>query len=80
MIAYGDLDWVFEYHPPIKSTGPSGSVDQEKTYTEIREAAKSFAKVILSLTPACGDQDNAIRLVRQAMHMANSSIALQGRC
>lgn len=60
----------FTYHPP---TG-----DQVPRYNELREAAKTFALAIARLTPSSPDQTVAIRHVRDAVMVANASIACGG--
>ena len=62
-----NLEDVFTYHAP---TG-----DQPAKYQRIREAAKHFAAVILEDVPTCGDQQAAIRHVREAAFTANAAIA-----
>lgn len=64
------IDYLFTFHD-----------DPDKTphYIEIREAAKSFAKVLIRHTPACADRTAAIRKVREAVMTANAAIALSGR-
>jgi hypothetical protein len=62
---------VFSYHAPKPG--------QTEKYEELRNAAFSFAKAILELTPTCADQQAAIRLVREATMTANAAIALEGK-
>lgn len=64
------LDDIFKYHSP--------SPDDTVAYEKLRGSAKDFAKAILDLTPACADQTVAIRLVREAVMIANAAIALKG--
>lgn len=66
-----NIEDVFTYHPPE-------SDDQIKSYSRLREEAKSLAEAILEETPVCGDQQAAIRLVREAVMTANAAIALKG--
>jgi len=66
-----DVDDLFTYHPP---TG-----DQPARYEAIREAAKTFARVLLDNTPPSADQTAAIRKLRESVMTANASIALGGR-
>jgi hypothetical protein len=66
-----DLNDVFTYH------APEGR--QPEQYARLREAAKAFAAVILEETPTCGDQQAALRHVREALMTANASVALGGR-
>jgi len=61
----------FTYHSPTP--------DQLPCYTAIREAAKQFALVLVANTPESADQTVAIRKVREAVMIANASIACSGR-
>lgn len=61
---------VFTYHAP--------TVEDEKAYEAIRNDAKNLAHTILDLTPVCGDQQAALRLLREAVMTANAAIALNG--
>ena len=62
-----DLDNLFSYHAP--------KGNQVERYGEIREAAQSFAQVIVDLIPESAEQTLAIRKVHEAMMQANSAIA-----
>ncbi len=64
------LDDIFTYHAPDD--------DQTIKYAKIRIAALALANVILECTPVCGDQQAAIRKVREAVMTANAGIALKG--
>lgn len=64
-----DVTHMFTYHPP--------KPEQIPKYTELREAAETFAQTILRLTPGCADQTAAIRKVREAVMTANAAIALE---
>lgn len=64
-----DLDKWFVYHPP--------TADQAERYARIRATARSFAAVIIALTPRCADQTAAIRKVREAVMTANAAIACE---
>lgn len=66
-----DLDHVFSFHPSTPETATK--------YERIRAAGKAFAQVLLEETPACADQTDAIRKIREAVFTANASIALDGR-
>lgn len=66
-----NLDEVFTYHPP---TGD----EQIKSYQRLREEGKRLAEAILEEVPVCGDQQAAIRKVREAVMTANAGIALMG--
>lgn len=65
------LDDIFSYHAP--------SPEQQKNYEAIREAAKQFAETIILNTPPSADQTVAIRKVREAVMVANASVALEGK-
>jgi hypothetical protein len=65
------IEDVFAYHAPDETA--------KLNHEAIRMAARHFAAVIVSHTPACADQSAAIRLVREAMMTANAAIALKGR-
>lgn len=65
------LDDVFSYHKP--------EPDQIPRYEAIREAARTFAHVLLQNTPASADQTAAIRLLRECVMTANASVALKGK-
>lgn len=64
------LERLFTFQPP--------KGNQPDQYREIREAAKVFAKVIHHNCPEGSDRSTAIRLVREAVMVANASIALDG--
>ena len=64
------LDIWFTYHAPTP--------DQIPKYNAMREAAKVFAQCIVDNTPAGPDQTVAVRKVREAVMVANSSIACGG--
>lgn len=65
------LDDIFSYHPP--------NDEQRVNYENIRNAAKVFAQSIINNTPASVDQTVAIRKIREAVMIANASIALEGK-
>jgi hypothetical protein len=46
--------------------------------TAVREASENLARAILLNTPACADQQAAIRHVREALMTANAAIVLKG--
>lgn len=64
------IDYLFTFHD-----------DPDKTphYVEIREAAKTFAKVIMRHTPGGADRLTAINKLREVVMFANANIALSGR-
>lgn len=64
-----DLEALFTHHAP-KS-------DQLDRYIRVREAAKAFAQVVLDNCPPCADRSVAIRKIREAVFVANASIALE---
>jgi hypothetical protein len=66
-----NLEDVFTYHPPEND-------DQLKAYARLREEGRRLAEAILEETPVCGDQQAAIRKVREAVMTANAAIALKG--
>lgn len=63
-----NLDKIFTYHPPKK--------DQPDRYKIIRDSAKDLARVILENTPESEDQNVAILKIREAVMLANASIAI----
>ncbi len=67
----GDLNNWFTHHAP-------GNDMEIERYKRVREAGRTFAKVILAETPGCADQTVAIRRVREAVMIANSAIACYG--
>lgn len=62
---------VFTYHAP--------SSEDIANYQSLREAARFFAEVVLVTCPPCADRSAAIRKIREALHVANASIALKGK-
>jgi hypothetical protein len=64
------LDEIFTYHAPDD--------DQVPKYAKIRIAGQALCDVILECTPVCGDQQAAIRHVREAVATANAAVALHG--
>lgn len=66
-----DVDEIFRYHPP--------SPDRLPKYEAIREAARTFAHVLLEHTPRGADQSAAVRHLRECVMTANASIALGGK-
>lgn len=72
--APGTEDWlneIFTYHPPTSEI-------QKRAYENVRYAAKEFARVVATHTPSCADQSVALRKIREAVMVANASIALEG--
>jgi hypothetical protein len=64
------LEEIFTYHAPDD--------DQVPKYAKVRLAGQALCDVILECTPVCGDQQAAIRKVREAVATANAAIALKG--
>ena len=64
------VNW-FTYHKP--------EGDQPMKYEIIRAAALDFARIIVANTPQSPDQTVAIRKLREAVMIANASIACGGR-
>jgi hypothetical protein len=64
------IDFLFTFHD-----------DPDKTphYIEIRESAKTFAKVLLRHTPGGQDRITAINKLRETVMFANACVALSGR-
>lgn len=69
-ITQADLDNWFTYHAP---TG-----DQPERYVKVRNAAKAFAEVVVANTQPSADQTVAVRKIREAVMVANQSIACEG--
>lgn len=63
----GELVNWFTYHAP--------KGDQPQRYEAIRAAGLEFARALIANTPAGPDQTVAIRKVREAVMVANASIA-----
>lgn len=61
------LDDLFKYHPPTP--------EQAQKYDRINEAARAFARVVLTECPRTPDRTAAIRMIREARMTANASIA-----
>jgi hypothetical protein len=69
MITQKDLNNWFTYHEP--------SDLHQRKYSVIRNAALEFAKVVVDNTPSSADQTTAIRKIREAVMIANASIACE---
>jgi hypothetical protein len=65
-----NLTEVFKYHAPTP--------EQIALYQNVRAAALVLAMAIEDNCPPCADRSAAIRKVREAVHVANASIALGG--
>ena len=63
-----DIDSAFTYHAP--------KADQPGRYTEIRDNAKSFAKLIERNCPPSSERTLALRKLQECVMWANASIAL----
>lgn len=70
-VSLDHLDNWFTHHPPVG--------DQAAIYGQLREAGKKFAEVVLMLTPPSADQTVAIRHIRDAVMVANASVACGGK-
>ena len=68
-ITQADLDNWFTYHAPHG--------DQPQRYVKIRDAAKMFAEVLVENTLPSADQTVAVRKIREAVMVANQSIACE---
>ena len=68
-ISQADLDNWFTYHTPHG--------DQPNRYVKIRQAAKAFAEVVVENTLPSADQTVAVRKIREAVMVANQSIACE---
>jgi len=66
-----DIEHIFNHHAP--------SDEQIDKYQDLRHSAKYFALSILGNCPDSADRSDAIRKVREALMIANASIALDGR-
>ena len=67
----GNIDKVFKYHPPENQA-------QLDAYDAIRQKGKDLVATILQHTPVCGDQQAAIRKIREGIMTANAAVALKG--
>lgn len=70
MATAADIERWFTYHTP--------KGDQPERYRMLRDAAKTFAQVLLELVPDCADRTAAFRKVREAVMTANAAIACEG--
>lgn len=62
-----DLENWFSYHPPLPH--------QREKYEALRDGARTFAELVVGLTPASADQAAAVRKIREAVMTANAAIA-----
>jgi len=60
----------FNYHPPLP--------EQIPLYAKLRNGALEFAKIVIDCCPEGDDKQEAIRLIRHAVMIANASIACEG--
>lgn len=67
MITKEQLENWLTYHAPTP--------EQVVQYTAIRQAALSFAQVLVDHTPSSADQTAAVRKIREAVMTANAAIA-----
>ena len=68
MKPYLDLDEIFTHHTPFGN--------QSERYDKLRAAAKTYAQLVMELTPASAEQTLAIRDIQRASMMANAAIAV----
>jgi hypothetical protein len=61
------IETLFTYHAPTE--------EQKVSYLQIREAAKALARCIDAHCPAGPDRTAAVRKIREAVMVANASIA-----
>jgi hypothetical protein len=71
MLTKDQVEELFTYHKP--------EGDQLIRYGKIRDKAKELALVIVEFCPPSADTSAAIRKLREAVHVANASIALEGK-
>lgn len=71
MSAPFDPEYVFNHHhaTPAKLAA----------YEAVHAGAKRFAEVVLAHVPACEDQAEALRLLRESAMIACAAISLDGR-
>lgn len=62
-----ELETRFTYHAP--------KGDQPARYVELRDAAKTFAELIVAKTPVSREQSLALTDLEQAVMWANAAIA-----
>ena len=63
-------DW-FTYHAPTPG--------QQHALQDLREGARIFAHMMLTLVPAGADRTVALRKLRESVMTANAAIVLEGR-
>jgi hypothetical protein len=82
MITEDDLQNWFTYHSPSPEKNWRLTEDtyltQAERYEAIRNAGYVMAKMIVAMTPSSADQTVAIRKIREAVMVANASIACGG--
>jgi len=66
-----NVDDVFTYHAPDD--------EQHMALDLLRVYAKQLAYHIVDRVPMCGDQQAALRSLRECVHMANAAIMLKGQ-
>lgn len=67
MIPQDELRNRFTYHPP--------QGNQAQRYEELRDAARSFADMIVGMTPDSREQSLALTHLEQSVMWANAAIA-----
>jgi hypothetical protein len=63
-----ELDAVFTYHAPFGT--------QPERYVTIRNRAREFGEMLLSLCPASRERSLALTRLQECVQMANASIAI----
>ena len=66
-ITQDDLDNWFSYHAP--------TLEQQDKYIAVRQSARQFADLIISVCPECADTTVAIQKLRELAMQVNLSIA-----
>lgn len=76
-ITYEQLANWFTYHAPEGKVAGM-NIDKVTAYQLIRDAGQAFAHAVVACTPACADQTVAVQKIREAVMVANQSIACDG--
>lgn len=70
LIGQADLDKWFAYPPPQPG--------QQEKYIAIRDKAKEFAELIVTVCPECAETTGAILHLREVVMIANRAIGCYG--
>ena len=73
------LDNWFTYHVPSGEVDGKPGLSKLSACLRIREAGKYFAQIIIDCTPSSADQTAVVRLIRQAVMIANQGIDCGGK-